>query len=1062
MEELFTITSDPAERQAVADALARRSVRAPVVLTLRADFVAAVSALPALARLVQDGLHLLGPMSEAQLRAAVTGPATRAGLRLEPGLVDVVLRDVEGQAGALPLLSHALAETWVHRDDRVLTIAGYRAGGGVQGAVAATADRVLDRLSPDGRRITRSLFLPLISLSDAGAPISHRRRRADLVHDDLHDEVLDALLAARLLTADAESVEVTHEALGRAWPRLRTWLDEDRDAQRLLLHLTAAAAEWERSGRDDAELYRGGRLRTVEEWMTGAQPSLSSSEKEFLDRSIARQRAEEEDLAAQAVAARRTSRRLRALLVGVAVVLVVALITGGLFLRQRNRADRTARVAKARQLASQSTVALDQDPELAILLALQGIDATRSAGEAPVPEALSALQEATQASRIVVRRDDGGFFVDATRDGSLLATASTDTKSVLVRNGATGDTVRTLDAPCPTGATCADPYIGAIAFSPNSHLIAVAYQYADAASDEPMVILWDADTGAQTARLMGPARQTSALAFNGDGTLLAASSNQTDTPGRVTVWDVASGTERFSKEPAGGVGPVAFVADPPSLLVAEAQGYVDSFALDDERLLDRFATPGLTAPVGMAVDPTSQRLAITSQDARTTQLWALGPLQRDWSVDGEAGPVSWSPSGDRLAIAGSNQSTVRVVDAASGRQLMALNGHVSGSWDVAFVGTGDRLASVGVAGGLRIWDVTDEGPPALGALIRGSTPPNRLQFSPDGAEMLVVTGDGAIERVATSGAVLASLPGQRAGLPTYSAVASPDWRRVASVSDEDGRTVIRDLATFQPVRTLAPCDSPQAFSPDGSLLVLDGRGPCTVDFTGAVQFQPTPDSVLRSRVIDVDSGSEVLDLGPRLVIGAAFNPAGQFRAGRYLAVNVDLHAIEIYDMDTRRMVASLDFGDDLDYALSFDPRGRWLSGGTANGRSWVMDLAAVAAGKSAHDALVFDQDDHKGGTSAKALSADGVLATVGVADGVVRLWRFSSGTPLVELRHAASTAAAPVAFSPDGQYMVYTDGIVLRRYLLHPDALIALARSRLTRTLTADECRRYLNRSSCN
>src|SRR5262249_30640070 len=190
----------------------------------------------------------------------------------------------------LPLLSHALAETWVHRDDRVLTIAGYRAGGGVQGAVAATADRVLDRLSPDGRRITRSLFLRLISLSDAGAPISHRPRRADLAHDDLHDEVLDALLAARLLTADAESVEVTHEALGRAWPRLRTWLDEDRDAQRLLLHLTAAAAEWERSGRDDAELYRGGRLRTVEEWMTGARPTLSSSEKEFLDRSIARQR----------------------------------------------------------------------------------------------------------------------------------------------------------------------------------------------------------------------------------------------------------------------------------------------------------------------------------------------------------------------------------------------------------------------------------------------------------------------------------------------------------------------------------------------------------------------------------------------------------------------------------------------------------------------------------------------------------------------------------------------------------------------------------------------------
>ena len=214
----------------------------PVVLTLRADFVAAVSGIQPLAGLVQRGMHILGPMGEPQLRTAITGPALRAGLRLEPGLVDLLVRDVQGQPGALPLLSHALAETWTRRDDRVLTVEGYQAGGGVSGAVAATADRVLERFSPDGRRITQSLLLRLVSLSDGGSPISHRMRRTDLVHDDRHAEVLEALLDARLLTADADDVEITHEALGRAWPRLRSWLDDDAAGQRILRHLSSAAA----------------------------------------------------------------------------------------------------------------------------------------------------------------------------------------------------------------------------------------------------------------------------------------------------------------------------------------------------------------------------------------------------------------------------------------------------------------------------------------------------------------------------------------------------------------------------------------------------------------------------------------------------------------------------------------------------------------------------------------------------------------------------------------------------------------------------------------------------
>ncbi len=591
---------------------------------------------------------------------------------------------------------------------------------------------------PTGGAAHAALFLRLVSLSDAGAPISHRVRRADLVHGHPHDEVVDALLAGRLLTADAESVEVAHEALGRAWPRLRTWLDEDREGQRILRHLATTAAEWERSGHDDAELYRGGRLRTAEEWVAAATPDLTASEQAFLDQSVARRRAEEEDLAGQAARQRRANRRLRLLLAGVAVLLVVALISGGLFLGQRNRAEETARAATARRLASESSLALEQDPQLGILLALEAVEATRSAGEPALPEALSALQRATQASRVELHRDEGANFVDAQADGVLAVSGSTDPMSAVVWSAATGEKLWTLRGP---GAPVSD-----VAISPDGRLVAVGYEPSESET-AAAIILWDAATGKEVSRVPSAGRLVYGLAFSPDGRLLAWSSEQTDTPARIVVWDVASATERFSFEPAGGTGPVAFRADPPSLVIGELDERIGVYSLENGDLLDVLPTPGFESANGIALDETGQLVALSSQASLATQLWNLQTGQRLWSIDGEAGPLDWSPKGDRLAIAGSNQSPIRVVDPATGDEAMVLRGHESGSWDVAFTAGGDRLVSGAAAGGLRVWDVTDDGAAALRALAPESGYPFAVQFSPDGSEMVAFTREGAMERI---------------------------------------------------------------------------------------------------------------------------------------------------------------------------------------------------------------------------------------------------------------------------------------------------------------------------
>ncbi len=168
-EEALTLCSDGDEQTRFFSALAERAERCPVVVAIRADRLGELSAYPAFARIVQRGFVLLGAMNEEDLRAAIEGPARLSGLLLEPGLVDLLVSEVEGEAGALPLLSHALRQTWQEREGRTLTVAGYRKTGGIRGAVAHTAEEVYQRLPDEQRRLLRDLVLRLVAPDPNGA-----------------------------------------------------------------------------------------------------------------------------------------------------------------------------------------------------------------------------------------------------------------------------------------------------------------------------------------------------------------------------------------------------------------------------------------------------------------------------------------------------------------------------------------------------------------------------------------------------------------------------------------------------------------------------------------------------------------------------------------------------------------------------------------------------------------------------------------------------------------------------------------------------------------------------
>jgi Novel STAND NTPase 1 len=351
-EEVVTLCDDPAERARFFTTLADRVDVSAAVVAVRADRLGDLSAYPGFARLVERGLYPLGAMDESNLRAAIEGPARQAGLLFEPGLVDLLVREAEGEPGALPLLAHALRRTWEQREDRTLTVSGYRETGGVRGAIAQSAEEVYQRMPGEQRPLLRDMLLRLVAPSADGDPVRARVPRRTLATDAERENLIEALVAARLLTSDDGVVELAHEALARAWPRLRAWLDDDVEGQRILRHLAGAADAWDTMGRPDSELYRGLRLRQAVEWRLRTDLAPNAVEHAFLHAGEALATAQRQDAEERARRQVGINRRRRVLLAGVGLLLAASVATGVLAWRQAERADSAAVAADARRVAT--------------------------------------------------------------------------------------------------------------------------------------------------------------------------------------------------------------------------------------------------------------------------------------------------------------------------------------------------------------------------------------------------------------------------------------------------------------------------------------------------------------------------------------------------------------------------------------------------------------------------------------------------------------------------------------------------------------------------------------
>lgn len=968
LEEAFTETRDEADRETLLAAVHAISAHDPhgsdgpagaVVLGLRADFYHRALGEPLLLPVLQRNQVAVGPMSESDLREIIVEPARRAHVEVEPGLAEVIVRDLTPSlthdgglqdAGALPLLSHTLLATWEHSSGGRMTLAHYQTTGGVHGSVASTADAVLDSMDESERAIARRLLVHLVRVTD-DAPYTRRRllrgERAEYAGPDVGDDqlaaVLDRLVDQRLITIDSDAVQITHESLVVAWPRLRGWVDADR--QRLLTgqRLQDAARAWLREARDSSLLYRGSMLNAARDWVNGGG-APGATAREFLDASQRRER-----------------RRVRRLygVIGALCVLTLVAAAGGLYAYEQRaeavaqREDATAarmaateerNAALSRMLAISSDRLAETDPVLARQLALVAYETS------PTLEARSGLLSTSSGPTVTRMLGPDGIMnaIAMNSAGSVLAGGAGD-GSVRLWDVTSGNTPTELVDSLPG---VSGP-VNAIAFHPDDEILAVA-------GGAERVVLFDvADESAPDllGELTGPEAALNAVEFSPDGTTIAAAGLDE----QVWMWDVSDPSSpapmpRPLSAPDDSVTSLAFSPDGNQLAAGSYDRSVHRWNTNNPAkpdYLGHLDAPEL-AVFDVTYSPDGSTLAAASADQHVYR----------WELDGDdaslvspelSGPTSWvnevtfSPDGATIAAAASD-GLLWTWDAASGSTSDTLP-HGGPLTDVTFEADGQAIYTAGEDGIVRRWRVP-------GPTLTGPTDAvHDVTFHPTEPIATLASGDG--------GVYLWDLTDPRRPVPAADPLRS---------GDEENHLI--GAATFNPSG-----DVLAAAGLDGRVWRWDTSDPA----------EPTALSPLSG----LDTYAERL----------AYSPDGTLLAGG--AADGSVAIWDVSDPAEPELLTTLDDATTNVIAVTFSPDGRTLAVGGVDTVVWLYDVTDPAE-------PVLRGEPLTGPANAVywlTFDPSGDNLAIGSADGTVRLWDVTDVDQPVE---------GPVLRGPDG-YVVGID-----------------------------------------
>jgi len=981
-EELFTLCHDPFERESFVDHLLSfisedRNMDMLVVLALRSDFYAHCAQFDNLRKALVEHQEYLGSMSSEELRRVIEEPAQAYTWELEPGLTDLILVELGDEPGKLPLLSHALLETWNRRNGQKLTLEGYIKSGGVREAISHTAENVYQKLSPGQRESAEDIFLDLTELGEDTADTRRRIARAELIDQDGVgiQEVLSILVEARLVTLGEDSVEVAHEALIRTWGRLRTWLEESREELHQQRKLTAVAQDWINAGRETSYLATGARLSQFEGLETNTDIELCQIEQEYLKASLAERNRqleqEQKRLARQAKLEQRSRNRLRALVVVLLVATVGALTLSGLAWVQRQLAQKNEIAAQVLALTSGAQFAAGQgEPELALSLAMAANQLDQTNVQAQLT--LSDLAYAPGIRRRLIEHSDQVSAVAVAPDGEQALSASWD-KSLILWDVTSGQPVLRYNG--HTGP------VTAVAFNPDG-------KTALSGSADTTLILWDVESGSAIRQYRGHTGEVNSVAISPDGKLaLSSSADQT-----LILWNLESGNIfRTLVGHTGEVNSASFNPDGRLIVSGASDNQVILWQVDTGKILHNL-NGHLGAVTAVAFSPDGKSILSGSLD-QVLILWDAASGETFRRYEGhqdQVNAVTFSPDGRTFISAGGfeevfNTTRERILihwDVASGQILQRFEGHAGPVSSVAFSPDGKTALSGSSDMSVIIWGLTS------GAEIQhfeGHTSAiNSLTFSADGKTALSGSADTSliIWEISTGKPIIRF----DTGTTIQAAAQSPDGQS-ALTNIPDDQLRLWDLTSGQAVRDFIGHTGQVTsvrFSPDGER-ALSGS--------------------LDRRIIlwDLASGQPIREFtGHTNVVNSI---AIRWDGKQALSGSYD-HTMILWDIDSGQAIRFFPALDSVVNAVAFSPDGKTGLSGHADGNLILWDLETGIEKRRF--------SGHTGPVHAVTFSLDGKTALSGSMDRSLILWDVTSGQPIRRyLGHEDVILAA--AFSPDGR-----------------------------------------------
>ncbi len=977
LEELFTLCRDPDERLAFLRALRYAAIvpggHVSVIVAMRADFYHRLTECPPFALLASEQGHLVCPLSREELRQAIEEPARRAGLTLAPGLAGRLIDEVDERPGSLPLLQHVLLELWRRREGRALTLEAYHESGGLEGALAKRANEVYASLSADQQALARHV---LLRLTEPGEGAEDTRRRAELRElarrpDERAaiEAVVGVLAEARLVSLGRDpasgepSAEVTHEALIRGWPRLRAWIDEERDLLRAHRRLTDATREWQAADGDEALLYRGGRLAL---WDERDQGALNEAERAFLAASRARAQRER--------SARR--RRVRLAIAGLASGLVVVGAVAGIALWQRHVATDQRDAAASRRIAATASVQLATDPELALQLAR--VAYLRSS----TPEAEQALRQATHDTNLRAIIPVNGVApseMSFSRDGRQLVTS---TLGAGVQVWSVPDGRKLTDLGRRKG------YVYSARFSEDGRRLLVLRDPYGRHGRIPdrgpgaAITIWDVARGRFVSQPTIPPGSTPVQA-SPQGDVLVLHSR-----GALRFIDWVSG-QSLGKL---GVGEssVGF-----SSVSGDGRRWVS--CAGDGFLRLRSPSTGASARFSgcrpkarsFAIDEHGERVATIDSHDRLT-VWGLDVRHHAMHlVASRTGPFSvdtvplFLPDG--RVVTGSANGPISIWNPQT-NESVSLRGHRGASLGLAVTRDGAYLASSGDDGSVRVWDVRSATPRIVARNVISTAQSSRA---------VVTLGKDMILRTWTAeGRRSRRAPRPLKGPPLTALAADASGSRVAGITASgEVESIAGQASGAEPLGIMPPGHRVIAVSPDGTHIAA----------VGSLRIRIWGPSGRRPQLIPPD----IRPFGsPGDAAAIRFSPDGR----QLVVASRRIDSVVVWSLAGPQVPVKFTAGTPST-SVNMSADGRFIASGGVNGVIRVWDahsrrvLAVLSNARGPIRTLNFNSEGH-------ALVSSG-------GDGVIRVWDWTRRLELLELRRQRG-AVRMASFTPDGTGVVST------------------------------------------